>query len=94
MISYWCGKYNDTKHTEAMIRKIREIPGEVECEVIPVSQQKDSIGKTFSALSISAALSQFYKKDVLIIDMDPQGDISQALGIDVSELKCTVLDLF
>ena len=47
--------------------------------VISVTNQKGGVGKTSSALNLGAALSISGKK-VLIIDNDPQGNLTAALG--------------
>ncbi len=61
--------------------------------VIAVTLQKGGTGKTVTAVHLSAALAKHHKQRVLIVDMDPQGNISQALGIDLENVEKTVLDL-
>lgn len=52
--------------------------------IIAFSNHKGGVGKTTSTVSIGAALSRLNKK-VLLIDLDPQGNLSQSLGIDSSD---------
>ena len=60
--------------------------------VISVTNQKGGVGKTSSALNRGAALSISGKK-VLIIDNDPQGNLTAALGYTPAEQSRTLSNL-
>ena len=45
------------------------------------------MAKSTTAYNLAVGLVKFHKKQVLLIDIDPQGNASAALGISIWELK-------
>lgn len=60
--------------------------------VISVVNQKGGVGKTTTTVSLGAALAE-YGRRVLIVDFDPQGALSVALGLNPNELGLTIYNL-
>lgn len=70
--------------------------GEVAPRTLPrvfaVANQKGGVGKTTTAVNLGASLAELGYR-TLVIDLDPQGNASTGLGIDIRNLERTMYDV-
>ncbi|MBD5158053.1 MAG: ParA family protein [Butyrivibrio sp.] len=60
--------------------------------IIAVANQKGGVGKTTTAINLSACLAEKGQR-VLVVDIDPQGNTTSGFGIDKDILENTIYEL-
>ena len=61
--------------------------------IVAISNQKGGVGKTTSAVNISAELAMMGRQ-VLLVDFDPQGSATSGLGVTLNEEGQDIYDMF
>ena len=62
-------------------------------KIIAFANQKGGVGKTTTAVNLSASLAYRTRGRVLLVDSDPQGNATSGLGINKREVKHSVYDV-
>src|SRR5215471_8150001 len=72
---------------------VTEVPAPRSTRIITCANHKGGTGKTTTAVNVSAGLALLTKQRVLLVDCDPRGHASIALGVDIEHVRYSVTDL-
>src|SRR5439155_5647010 len=72
---------------------VTEVPAPRSTRIITCANHKGGTGKTTTAVNVSAGLAVLTQQRVLLVDCDPQGNASRALGVDIEHVRYSVTDL-
>ena len=60
-------------------------------KIIALSNQKGGVGKTTTTINLAASLATL-EKTVLVVDADPQANASSGLGVNITEVECSLYE--
>src|SRR6266446_4963658 len=72
---------------------VTEVPSPRSTRIITCANHKGGTGKTTTAVNVSAGLAVLTQQRVLLVDCDPRGHASLALGVDSAHVRYSVTDL-
>jgi chromosome partitioning protein len=63
------------------------------CRKLSIFNMKGGVAKSTTAYNLAIGLKKFFDKKVLLVDIDPQGNATAAVGIDISNLEKQIKDV-
>src|SRR5215468_5632063 len=72
---------------------VTEVPAPRSTRIITCANHNGGTGKTTTAVNVSAGLALLKQQRVLLVDCDPRGHASLALGVDSAHVRYSVTDL-
>jgi chromosome partitioning protein len=79
--------------TRQILERAHEDPGPIELpRVLAIANQKGGVGKTTTAVNLGACLAVLGYR-TLVVDLDPQGNASTGLGINIRDLQASMYDV-
>ena len=81
---------------EAQVAEVPTVPSTPFQRPLPrtiaIANQKGGVGKTTTAVNLGACLAELGYR-VLVVDLDPQGNASTGLGINIRDLQASMYDV-
>ena len=71
-------------------KPVKHVVGQT--KIMAIINQKGGVGKSTTAINLSAALGEMCKQ-VLLVDLDPQGNSSSGLGVEKSQVQNCIYDV-